>query len=66
MDVPYRFADSDELWFFVSELRGPIALALAELPETERAAIRAEVEKRATRLGEGFELGGVSLNVAVS
>ena len=31
MPVAYRFADADELWFFVSELRGPVALALAEL-----------------------------------
>ncbi len=37
MPVGYRFADADELWFFVSELRGPVALALAELPESERA-----------------------------
>jgi len=66
MEVPYRFVDADELWFFVSELRGPIALTLAELPGAERAAVRAEVESRATRRGKGFELGGVSLNVAAS
>jgi SAM-dependent methyltransferase len=64
--VSYRFADADELWFFVSELRGPIALALGELPEEERAEIRAEIESRATRAGEGFELGGISLNVLAS
>ena len=40
----YRFADADELWFFVSELRGPVALALAELDDDERAAVRAEIE----------------------
>jgi SAM-dependent methyltransferase len=66
MPVAYRFADADELWFFVSELRGPVALALAELPEEERADIRAEIESRATRTADGFELGGTSLNVAVS
>jgi SAM-dependent methyltransferase len=66
MAVPYRFADADELWFFVSVLRGPISLAIAELPAEEQAAVRAEVEARATRVGEGFELGGVSLNVAAS
>ena len=43
--VAYRFADAEELWFFVSELRGPVALALAGLPEGEReAAIQAEIE----------------------
>jgi SAM-dependent methyltransferase len=66
MPVAYRFADADELWFFVSELRGPVALALAELPDSERDAVRAEIEARATRTSGGFELGGVSLNVAVS
>jgi hypothetical protein len=66
MAVPYRFANSNELWFFVSELRGPIAFALAELPDDERAAIRAEIESSTTRTAEGFELGGTSLNVAVT
>jgi SAM-dependent methyltransferase len=65
MPITYRFKDADELWFFVSELRGPVALALADLPEAERAEIRAEIESRAS-LGDGYELGGVSLNVAVA
>jgi SAM-dependent methyltransferase len=64
LPVAYRFADSDELWFFVSDLRGPVALALAKLDEDERAAVRAEVERRADRDGDGFALGGVSINVA--
>ena len=62
----YRFADADELWFFVSELRGPIALAIDELADAERAAVRAEIESRATRTADGFGLGGVSLNVAAA
>jgi ubiquinone/menaquinone biosynthesis C-methylase UbiE len=62
--VGYRFADADELWFFVSELRGPVALALAGLDECERHAIRLEIERRAASCGAGgFELGGVSINV---
>jgi SAM-dependent methyltransferase len=66
MPVAYRFADGEELWFFVSELRGPVALALVGLPASEREAIRGEIESRATRAGDGFELGGISLNVATS
>ena len=66
MPVAYRFADAEELWLFVSELRGPVALALERLPDDERAAIRGEVEKRAPRADNGFELGGISLNVVVS
>src|SRR5207237_3739464 len=41
LPVAYRFANADELWFFVSELRGPVALALAKLDEGERQAVRA-------------------------
>jgi ubiquinone/menaquinone biosynthesis C-methylase UbiE len=64
LEVVYRFADAEELWFFVSELRGPVALALADLPEAERNQVRASVESRSSTAVGGFELGGVSLNVA--
>jgi ubiquinone/menaquinone biosynthesis C-methylase UbiE len=63
MPVAYRFADADELWFFVGELRGPVALALARLGEAERTEIRAEIEARALRTGAGYELGGIAFNV---
>jgi SAM-dependent methyltransferase len=66
MPVAYRFANADELWFFVSELRGPVALALEKLGEEERAVVRAEIEGRAERVGGGFELGGVSLNAVAT
>jgi len=66
MPLAYRFADAGELWFFVSELRGSVAAALARLGEDERGEVRAEVERRATRVGDGFELGGVSLNVVAA
>ena len=65
-EVTYRFADAEELWFFVSELRGPVALALEQLPESEREAIRLEIEDRAPRADNGYELGGTSLNVVCS
>jgi hypothetical protein len=63
LPVAYRFANADELWFFVSELRGPVALALGKLDEEECTAVRAEIERRADRVGDGFELTGVSINV---
>jgi hypothetical protein len=66
MPVGYRFANAEELWFFVSELRGPAALALAKLDDDERRAVREEIEQRADRVEEGFELTGVSLNVVTS
>jgi ubiquinone/menaquinone biosynthesis C-methylase UbiE len=64
--VDYRFADAEELWYFVSELRGPVALALAKLGEEQRAAVRAEIDERAARVGEGFALAGVSVAVVAS
>lgn len=66
MPIAYRFTDEDELWFFVSELRGPVALALAGLPEDERSEIRAEIESRSRTAAGALELGGVSLNVVCS
>jgi ubiquinone/menaquinone biosynthesis C-methylase UbiE len=66
LPVAYRFADADELWLFASELRGPVAEALRGLGAAERAAVRAALERRANRAGEGFELGGVALCVVTS
>jgi ubiquinone/menaquinone biosynthesis C-methylase UbiE len=66
LPVAYRFANADELWFFVSELRGPVALALGRLAEDEREGVRAEIERRADPVGQGFELTGVSINVAAA
>ena len=66
MPVSYRFANAEELWFFVSELRGPVALALAKLDEGEQTAVREEIEARADRDADGYALTGVSLNVATS
>jgi SAM-dependent methyltransferase len=66
LPVAYRFADANELWFFVSELRGPVASALARLDEAEREAVRAEIERRADPVGSGFALTGVSVNVCTT
>ena len=63
----YRFADADELWAFASELRGPIALAIEQLTDADRAAVRAELEARAERTDDGgYALAGVSLNTVAS
>lgn len=64
MPVSYRFAGPSELWLFVSELRGPLSLALDRLGDDERAVVRRELEQRTPRTGDGgYELGGVSVNV---
>jgi len=66
LPVAYRFANAEELWFFVSELRGPVALALAKLDDGERAVVREEIERRADHVGDGFELTGVALCVTTA
>ena len=66
LPVAYRFANAEELWFFVSELRGPVASALARLDEEERRAVRAEIERHADPAGGGFALTGVSVNVVTT
>ena len=63
MAMSYRFADADELWAFASELA---ARSRSPSPGSrrDRAAVRAEIESRATRTDDGgFALAGVSLNV---
>ena len=67
MPVGYRFANAEELWFFVSELRGSVARTLAALNEADRAVARAALEERVGRNAEGgFQLAGISLNVVTS
>ncbi len=66
MPVSYVFADGDELWRFATELRGPVSLALAQLGPAERDEIRGALEARVPRAADGYELGGVSLNVVAS
>ena len=64
LPVGYRFDTADELWLFVSELRGPVALALPRLTGgPERDAVRPRSSGGPDGSGGGFELGGVSLNV---
>ena len=66
LPAAYRFTDADELWTFVSELRGRVALAIEQLTPEQRAEVRRAVEQRSRTEGEGFELGGISLNVVAS
>lgn len=62
MPISYRFADADELWLFISELRGPLSLVIEQLDVAERDAVRAELEARAELRDDGYALGGLSIN----
>ena len=62
LDVRYRFADAEELWRFVRDLRGPLSLALDPLDAGEQRLVRDLIERRAEPSGDGsFALLGVAL-----
>jgi ubiquinone/menaquinone biosynthesis C-methylase UbiE len=67
-ELDFRFDDGDSLWAYVSELQGPIALAIASLDNQERRAVRAALEERypAFRDNGSYRLPGLVLNVAAS
>lgn len=67
-EIDFRFDDGDSLWAYVSELQGPIALAIARLDDEERRAVRAALEERYAGFGEngGYRLPGLVLNVLAS
>ena len=66
--IDFRFDDGDSLWAYVSELQGPIALAIAGLDNQERRAVRAALEQRYAAFHEtgGYRLPGLVLNVLAS
>jgi SAM-dependent methyltransferase len=65
MEVRYSFSDSDRWWAFISELQGPIAVAIAEMDEAERDEVRAAIEERGApfRANGGYALPGATVNV---
>jgi SAM-dependent methyltransferase len=65
MDVAFRFADADALWAYTRDLQGPVALAIARLPDGERRAVRAALEEGYAdyRRDGGYVLPGRTLNV---
>jgi ubiquinone/menaquinone biosynthesis C-methylase UbiE len=67
IETPYRFAGIDDLWGWVGEMAGPLALAVRELDGSERESVRAAIEQRAEpfRLPDGgYELSSASLVVS--
>ena len=66
MEVSWRLEDVDELWIFASELQGPVALAIGQLSDPEQQDVRAAIKERAAAFadGGGYELPGLSINVA--
>jgi ubiquinone/menaquinone biosynthesis C-methylase UbiE len=44
--IDFTYDGADQYWRTTNELAGPVAAAIAKLPEEEQQSIRAEVEKR--------------------
>lgn len=68
MPIAFRFTDADELWSYVSNLQGPIAVAIARLDQEEKEAARAAIEKGYAPFGAngGYQLPGLVVNVVAS
>jgi ubiquinone/menaquinone biosynthesis C-methylase UbiE len=66
VDLSYRFDDSDDLWSYLMEFSGPVTVALRQLDDHTRVAIRAEVERRAAQFadGAGYALPAVALVIS--
>jgi SAM-dependent methyltransferase len=68
LPVGWDYPSLEDYWTFLTETAGPMALALAELSEDDRAEVRAAIEEQAgPRLEEDPKaLNGVCLNVIAS
>jgi len=66
MPVTWRFGDFPELWSFLIELAGPIALTIRTLKEESIAIVKKTLQEQAKQFfrdGEGYVFPGVALNV---
>jgi ubiquinone/menaquinone biosynthesis C-methylase UbiE len=65
MEIGFRFDGGDSLWTYVSELQGPIALAIAKLDVKERQVVRAAIKEgyASFRRNGAYEVPGLVLNV---
>jgi ubiquinone/menaquinone biosynthesis C-methylase UbiE len=64
LELSWRFEHSDDYWRFLTQLAGPISVAIAALPDRDQRALRERVEKAIQdyRSNGGYELPGVARN----
>jgi SAM-dependent methyltransferase len=65
VEVVWSFADDEELWRFITEVAGGIALVIRSLPEDEQLRVRSEVQRASEplRSNGGYDMPGLTLNV---
>jgi ubiquinone/menaquinone biosynthesis C-methylase UbiE len=65
VQLTYRFGDFGEIWDFLNELAGALAVVIAALPEEDRELVRERIEREAEsfRSDGGYEIPGAALNV---
>lgn len=68
LPVRFRFADVGEYLTITADTAGPLAIALRQLPEEERAEIKAALEQAFAPFAAdgGYELPGVALGAVAS
>jgi hypothetical protein len=66
--VRFSLPDVDEYLSIVADTGGPLGLALRDLPEAQRADVRADLEDSFPRFAaeRGYELPGVALCAVAS
>ena len=66
--IEWRFDSTEEFWGFLNRVAGSVAVVIRDLPETERWAIRGEIEKHAEAFKRdgGYAFPGECLNVVAT
>jgi ubiquinone/menaquinone biosynthesis C-methylase UbiE len=65
VEMAWSFESLAEYWHYLTDLKGAIAMVVRALPEGERTALAAEIERRLEPYAEdgGYRLPGMCLNV---
>ncbi len=64
LELRWRFEDFDGYWRYLTQLAGPVSVAISSLPGHDRRALQEQVEKAIQEYGSngGYELPGVVQN----
>jgi SAM-dependent methyltransferase len=68
LSIEWRFDSTEEFWRFLNQVAGSVAVVIRDLPETERWAIRGQLEKNAEAFqqGGGYAFPGECLNIVAT